>query len=299
MDSMNNYPIDIVIPWVNPEDNEWKSSFMYWKHNETGNNATCRYREWGFIKCVFRSIEQNCPWCRKVFLILASASQIPAWLNVNNSKLRVVYHDEFIPADFLPTFNTNVIEMFISNIKDLSNNFILCNDDTFFCKQMPPDFFFANDAPVSQQRIDVVKQPTYNFEYILRNNVEFVNMITKSSGNAFFHPLHLPVSYTKSLQMFVIHKYFNVIKQHLHGKFRTDDDISDWSYYDLQCRMGLCKFTDVPRGRSYGIGHTGVSINLTWPLVNINEGEHSSVPAIQYYVNMLFQKFNKKSGYEI
>lgn len=296
---MNRFPIDIVIPWVNPDDSEWKESFLYWKRKETGNNADCRYRDWGFIKYVFRSIEMNCPWCRNVFLLLASPSQIPSWLNIKSSKLRIVYHKEFIPKMFLPTFNTNVIEIFISCIKELSNNFILCNDDTFFCKKMPPEFFFDNDIPVSKYRIEPLKTPTYNFEYILQNNVNFVNMITNSNGNVYYHPHHLPVSYTKPVQLFILSKFFDIIKQRLHGKFRTDDDISDWAYYDFQCRMGQCKFTDDERGRSYGIGKEGVPINMNWPMTNINEGEYSTVTAIQYYIKLLNNKFNRKSRYEI
>ena len=39
---------------------------------------------------------------------------------------------QFIPNNFLPTFNSCTIEMFIGNIKGLSEYFIYGNDDMFF-----------------------------------------------------------------------------------------------------------------------------------------------------------------------
>ena len=148
MSEFNDEPIDIVVPWVNPNDSVWRKEFEYWKKKETGNKDACRYRDWGFIKFVLRSIEENCPWCRYVFLVLSGPSQIPDWLNIENPKLKIIFHKDYIPEEFLPTFNSNVIELFYSNIKELSENFILINDDMFFCQKKNEDFFFKNNIPV-------------------------------------------------------------------------------------------------------------------------------------------------------
>lgn len=34
MSEFNSEPIDIVVPWVNPNDNEWQNLFNYWKEKE-------------------------------------------------------------------------------------------------------------------------------------------------------------------------------------------------------------------------------------------------------------------------
>ncbi len=57
-------------------------------------------------------------------------------------KINVVKHTDYIPAEFLPTFNSNVIEMNLHRLKDLSENFVLFNDDMLFLKRTTPDYFF-------------------------------------------------------------------------------------------------------------------------------------------------------------
>ena len=93
--------------------------FLFWKEKETGEKGDCRFRDMDTFNYWFRAIEKNCPWCRYIFLILASKSQIPAWLNIDHPKLKIVYHDEFIPKDELPTFNSSVINCYLPFISEL------------------------------------------------------------------------------------------------------------------------------------------------------------------------------------
>lgn len=295
---MQPYSIDIVIPWVNSDDPTWRANFNYWKRKETGNKDACRFRDWGTIRFVLRSIDSHCPWCRNVYLVLSNKSQIPSWLNLDNPSLKLVFHDEFIPKQFLPTFNSDVIEMFFPFIKGLSENFISCNDDMFFCQTMPANFYFNDGIPVSYKRIDTINTPRYNFENILLNNVQFINELTGSVGNYFYHPLHLPVPYVKSLQLFIHSKRNHDIYKALHGKFRTNDDISHWLYYDIQCRLGLVKFITDNRGTSYGNTGELTPINFNQPMICLNEGENSTYMTMKYYIVQLFKHFPEKSRFE-
>ena len=102
-------PIDIVIPWVDPNDPAWQAEKR--KYHDPGNEEAdareIRYRDWDNLKYVFRSIEKCAPWVRKVHFI--TCGQIPEWMNVNNPKLHLVNHTDYIPAEYLTTFSSQVI----------------------------------------------------------------------------------------------------------------------------------------------------------------------------------------------
>ena len=103
MEKVSNDGIDIVITWVNGGDKEWlNKKNMYLKeclNIEGKNNA--RFRDWNTLKYVLRSIEKNASWVNKIFLV--TDNQRPDWL-VENEKLKVIDHKDFIPEKYLPTF---------------------------------------------------------------------------------------------------------------------------------------------------------------------------------------------------
>ena len=144
--------IDIVLPFYNDSDNNWKSIMQQYMQKENTNDRQVvgeeRYRDWDSLKYWFRCVENNCPWVNKVFLVVASKTQLPNWLNTACSKLRVVLHEEFIPKELLPTFNPMTIGMYFANIKDLSDNYVCCDDDYFFLNPTTAGMFSVDGYPV-------------------------------------------------------------------------------------------------------------------------------------------------------
>ena len=139
-------PIDIVIPFVDNNDPDWQYIFIKEskKQDRNYNRNNSRYRRWNNFKYWFRGVAKFMPWIRKVHLILMQPSQIPEWLNT--SSVNIVYHKDIIPEEYLPTFNSNTIEMFIHNIPDLSEHFVYSNDDMFAIGNLSPDNFFDKDG---------------------------------------------------------------------------------------------------------------------------------------------------------
>lgn len=136
-------PVDLVVPFVNPNDQEWQQLYKYCSGiSEIGE----RFRDFSVLKFMFRSINRYAPFIRLVHLILASESQIPNWLNTKNSRLNIVYHKNFIPEKYLPTFNSNTIEMFLSNIQNVSEHFLYGNDDLLFMKRVDVSDFFTEEG---------------------------------------------------------------------------------------------------------------------------------------------------------
>ena len=136
--------IDLVLLWVDGNDEEWiKEKNKYCEC--VGDAKENRFRDCENMQYIFRGIEKYVPWINKIFFI--TWGHIPSWLDVNNEKIIIVNHKDFIPAEYLPTFNSNVIELNLFRIKELSEKFILINDDLFFLKKTTPEDFFVNGKP--------------------------------------------------------------------------------------------------------------------------------------------------------
>lgn len=131
--------IDFVILWVDGNDKAWqdeKNKYLDIK-GDTGEN---RFRDCNNLQYLFRGIEKYASFVNKVFFI--TWGHIQAWLDTTNPKLEIVKHEEFIPKEYLPTFNSNVIELNLHRIKNLSEKFVLLNDDLFFLKETKKEDFF-------------------------------------------------------------------------------------------------------------------------------------------------------------
>ena len=118
--------MDIVITYVNGLDPVWQAEYA--KHTNTPILEK-RFRDWGTLKYLFRGIEKNMPFIRKVHLVVSGESQVPEWLN--RKEVNVVLHEDIIPEQLLPTFNCNPIEMHLHNIEDLDEEYLYFNDDIF------------------------------------------------------------------------------------------------------------------------------------------------------------------------
>ena len=118
------YPIDFVIPWVDDSDPVWRAKkAQYTGVAASEGNEDARYRDWDTLKYWFRGVEKFAPWVRYIYFV--TDNQKPEWLNVEHPKLKWVKHTDFIPEEYLPTFNSNVIELNLHRIDDLAEHFIL------------------------------------------------------------------------------------------------------------------------------------------------------------------------------
>lgn len=136
--------IDFVVMWVDGNDLSWQDRMLSYKGTSEQSNPT-RFRDWNIFKYWFRSIERFAPWVHRVFLI--TDNQIPSWININHSKLKIIDHKDFIPAEYLPTFNSHTIELNIHRIEGLSEHFVVFNDDTFINAPITPEYYFKNGLP--------------------------------------------------------------------------------------------------------------------------------------------------------
>jgi len=229
-----NDKIDLVVPFLNPESKTWQADFKKYS-NQAGLKSDNRFRDWGTMKYFFRSLEKNCPWLNKIHLILYDESMVPEWLNTENPKLHIVYHRDYIPEKYLPTFSSSVIEMFIHKIPGLAENFIYSCDDMLFCKPIPEDYFFRNNKTVSplNRVTNKYQSITEEWNYIENNNIDIIKKITGTICNC-NHP-HFQIALKKSLIEFVWYKFKDEFEAGLsHSKFRNRYENQIWLFDDIQ-----------------------------------------------------------------
>ena len=143
---------------------------------ELGESASVnRYRDWGIFKYWFRGVETNAPWVNNIYLI--TCGQVPEWLNLEHPKLKLINHKDYIPKEYLPTFNSNVIELFLCRIPELSEKFVLFNDDVFVINNIAEEDFFKGNIPVDQYMENAITNLKYDnkFFHILANDIGIVN----------------------------------------------------------------------------------------------------------------------------
>lgn len=152
--STNNIKIDYIFPYVNSNDIEWKNDYVKYKktaHNTDDMlNGIVRYKDYGILDIKMESIYKNIPWINNIFIIVCNESQLSDSFREKYPNVKIIYHKDFIPEEFLPTFNSNTIEMFLGNIEELSEYFIYSNDDILVTSKIEVSDFFENGLPVIQ-----------------------------------------------------------------------------------------------------------------------------------------------------
>lgn len=257
--------IDFVILWVDGNDEKWlKEKNKYSEKKETVNNSNVRYRDWDNLKYWFRAVEKYAPWVNNIFFI--TYGHLPDWINTECSKLKIVRHEDFIPKEFLPTFSSDVIELNLHRIKDLSENFVLFNDDFFLNSYVKPEFFFKDNKPVDLFIEDAVL-PTTDFSKVFFNNEQIINKYFDKRTNqkklfrkiynirygrflirnillapwykySTFKNLHLPQPFKKSVFEKIWSLEGNLLRDKCIKKFRSDENISQYLVKDWQLVSG-------------------------------------------------------------
>lgn len=165
--------IDFVVPWVDGGDPEWiKQKSQYSGQTLTGNE-TERFRDWDQLKYWFRGVEKFAPWVNQIHFI--TCGHIPEWLNTDHPKLHWVRHEDYIPAEYLPVFNANPIELNIHRIENLSEKFVYFNDDFFLINHVKPTDFFRGNIPCSNAGLGITGIVHPVFAGILHNDRNVVN----------------------------------------------------------------------------------------------------------------------------
>ncbi len=167
--------IDFVITWVDMDNPVWKKEFARYsgKIDNTKNEVSeARFRDYGLLKYWFRGVDKFAPWVRKIHFV--TCGQKPDWLDPNHPKLNLVNHEDFIPKEYTPVFNSNLIEIYMHKIPGLAEHFVYFNDDFFIINHLSEKRFFTNGLPndIAAFRTNFGLS---QFGKMLRNNIRLIN----------------------------------------------------------------------------------------------------------------------------
>ncbi len=330
MNKKNNSKIDFVILWVDGNDSKWleeKNKYL----NIKGDSNINRFRDCENLQYLFRGIEKFAPWVNKVFFV--TWGHLPNWLDTKSKKLVIINHKDFIPEEYLPTFNSNVIEMNLHRIKGLSENLVLFNDDLFILQNLKPTDFFVNNVP-KDMYIEYTKKNCSNRHKILRNN--YLNIVNKHFNKSRFiknnlskvfnlnygiknfdtlisiknknfgdfYSSHLTQTFKKSTFKLIWKKEYKKIDEACYNKFRADNDLG----------TAVCRYWQLLSGKFIPSKIMGKYFTLSnnnkkliraiekkkYKIICINDADTSiDFDKAKTEINESFEKiFNEKSSFE-
>ncbi len=255
-----NEKIDLVVMWVDGSDPKWRAEKEQYTNSTVSEYADgeSRFRDWDLMRYWFRGIEKHMPFINKVFFI--TWGHLPEWLDTSNERLVVVNHRDYMPEEYLPTYNSSTIELNIHRIKGLSENFILFNDDYFVIAPTKEEMFFKNNLPCDMlhsvifynydvrsdfwhipfndlglinKHFSARKSAIKNFfkwvNPVYGPRVMFSNLIrmqfSRTSG---FRDHHLHVCYKKSTFKKIWDIEGELLDKICRNKFRTTKDVNQW-----------------------------------------------------------------------
>lgn len=202
--------IDFVITWVDMNDPKWQAKFSQYcndKNNSKNGVSKARFRDHGFLKYWFRGIEKFAPWVRKIFFI--TDCQKPEWLDESHPKLSFVNHEDFIPTQFLPTYNSVVIERYLHKIPGLAEHFVYFNDDFYITNSVGKERFFHDGLPCDIAVFDY--NPSWSQWYKrIKNNIRIINQhFDKKEVMARYHDKWFCKDYGTKARWNYLLKFYN------------------------------------------------------------------------------------------
>lgn len=269
-------PIDIVVIWVDGNDPKWYKEFVKYNPKVVDtSNSSSRFRDFGTLKYVFRSIEKFLPWVRKVHFI--TYGHKPEWLDINHPKVNFLTHNDiYYDKNHLPVFNSSSIELNFLGIKDLADKFIYFNDDMIVVNETAEERFFKNDLPVDfliqgiprrgwlydkiaskslwvkainnnldtiNEKFDKRRMVKANKEKYYSKNYGYKNIMKNLISNIFnqylhFEHYHHPQPYLKSTLVEVFNENREKILLTSSKKFRSETDLTQYIYRYWQLVKG-------------------------------------------------------------
>jgi len=223
--------IDVVYTWVDGANPFFSARFhaclQEFPSPYTGSLGPQRFRDNGELRYSLRSVEAFAPWLRKFHIV--TQGETPRWLDASDDRISIITHDMIFPdRKFLPTFNSNAIELHLHRIPGLSRKFLYFNDDIFLGRTTSVnDFITASGG----QYVYFHNWPLYSKtdEGLVHDRAyaHTQNLIDRLWGcqHSRLLPAHAPQLYDREILASLeklIHEEFQVTSSH---RFRSPNDL--------------------------------------------------------------------------
>lgn len=292
-----NDGVGFIFTYVNSEDPVWWSSYYHEavKRGIKPSKNSARYRDYGTLRYLLRGVAENMPYVTDIIMVVARPSQVPDW--INRETVRIVYHNDYIPKEFLPTFTSNTILSMLYRIPDLPKYLIHSNDDMFVMGKTKFEQFFKDGLPcIKFKKTDRIK--TSIWRNLCTNNMEVAARIAGAEieDDKIVLPIHfhLPILRDDMIEVGKLAEkdIFNSV-----SFTRQSDNLSEYLFavyayytknyineYDFNC-----KYIDFSRNPG-DISKTIKKADID--LLCINDGERLDPATFAIYKKALLESFN-------
>lgn len=230
-------PVDIVYTWVNHADPRWQELYRAARSPEAQNPGEvtsidaeniARFHNKGELRYSLRSVAQNLPWVRRIYVFTNCAR--PAWLKEDDPRLVWVRHEDVIAPEYLPVFNSHVIESYLHHIPDLAERFIYLNDDFFVMRPLGKEHFF-NANGTSRVHLEPYAMVTGP---VRPGDADYLNAARTSAGlirRRFGHVptqlhRHVPYALRRSTLATIEAELADTFAEFRRNKFRRSNDVN-------------------------------------------------------------------------
>ena len=312
--------IDLVYNYVNSDDMEWVERRN--KYAKDNNNSECRFRDNSELRYSLRSVEKYASWINKIYIVMDSKA--PEWLNESNTKIQIVRHEEIMPQELLPCYNSTVIEFHIDNIPELSDVFIYANDDMFFGNYVDESFFVKDGKPVVRMTEFEVSPSNY-YDRILYNS----QMVIQKKFHKKFDliPSHAIDVYSRSSIKECKEIFADDFSEIIKNRMRTNSDLHRVLYHYYLIIKNECVLKTYSSKNTFWDKSFAVLKRLLFPssnldfvaynfdkffnstlpqmyfargpkLVCLNDAESTTEEDLKKYSQLMNKKFKNKSSFE-
>ena len=234
--TLEECPIDVVIPFVDFTDPIWRKDFESRGGilENTTVNGIERYRDKGTLRLLLKSIKKFMPWYHKIYLIVSHPSQVPDYAK----DCEIILHKDFIPKDFNPpVFSSSAIETWFGNLR-IGEYFVYFNDDMILTKP-----WSKNDCLRKVKTGDIVPRNLINIKSnceIAEDNIngtrkEIFKLITGiQDTDQGVLPDHGPNVFKLSWCRECLKKYYDTFVERFSPVKRTTRDLNQYTYLFYQ-----------------------------------------------------------------
>lgn len=223
--------IDVVYTWVdgaNPKFKEQLRTYAYSPLSVPSESISPqRFRNNDELKYSLRSLEAFAPWVGNIYIV--TNGDIPNWLDTSHNRISIITHDKiFLDKSYLPTFNSNAIELQLHRIPNLSRRFLYLNDDVFLGRIVSRGDFITKSGGqyiyfqknLLRGRTD--RGPVQDRAYAHTQKV--INMLWGKKHSRLL-PAHVPQLYDRQILAYLENMIPDEFQKTSSHRFRSADDL--------------------------------------------------------------------------
>jgi len=297
-----NIQLDAVIPWVNGNDKKWQEKLnqhLAVKIDFNKKKESVRFNSIGEIDIAIKSIIKYAPFFKNIYLITDEQTpdafeSLKALGKSSGVNLEIIDHKILFQGfeEFLPCFNSTSIISLLHRIPNLSEHYVLFNDDFFIMKDATVEDFFIDGLPVLRGKWEKyyrdlkIKALYYRFfssekdkkrweKGTLRKSMQIGAKLANDGKKRFLKRFHTPVSMRKSTLIEFFNDKNELLKSNIAYKFRDNNNqfITETLANHLEIKNNTFHYqrkTKLTYFRSYK-SHFIVKLKLLWYDINKNK----------------------------